>query len=399
MKYFGHAQFKQSGNTPIVIILIVILVIGIVLGVKPIRQKIFRLIKPTTQVTPAPSQTPTGSKNIPAPAPNKSDKYGVIVSILLPQDPFFDSAMNYAGALGIGWIRIGNQWNDTEPKDNSWDFSDTDKYIDTALANGLKVLLFFDDDLNSSFCSAPGGRFKNPLRSESPRCTDEQIKDYITHVVTRYKGKVTHYEIGNEPDLRKTWRDYPEEYAKLLSLAYPTIKSVDPNALVLIGGLGAGDGQELDYLDRIKATDPNYLNNFDIFNYHTYDNKEHITAKYYELRVKVGNKPFWITEVGHPSDPFYQKKFRLADLSYPDGEDGQAEYLKDMLPHILSLGVEKVFWADLVDVPRERTEFCTIGLVYIPGKQCLDIGEEEGRKVSGELKTKKAFDAYQELTQ
>ena len=386
----------QKGLTPIVIVLIVILLAGIALGVKPIRQKVFRLIKPATQVTPY--QTPTGSKNLPAPASNKADQYGVITSILLPEEPFFEDAMSYAGALGIGWIRFDNQWSDTEPKDNQWDFSDTDKYVDTALANGLKVLLVTDPDLDGAFCSAPGIRLKAFFRPKPPRCTDEQLKDYITQIVTRYKGKVTHYEIGNEPDLRRTWKDYPEEYAKLLALAYPTIKSVDPNAQVLIGGLAAGVGQKSHegYLDKLIAAGA--LNNFDIFSYHAYANKEGITSKYNELRAKIGNKPFWLTEVGFPSDPVYQKRFGAAGASYPDGEDGQVEYLKDILPHILSLGVEKVFWADLIDVPREQSDFCTNGLVYIPGKQCLDIGEEEGRKVGGELKTKKAFDAYQELT-
>lgn len=394
---------NSRGGILLPVIAICVIILGILVGVKPIRQKIFKLInKPATQV--APYQTPGGNKNIPAPASRKSDQYGVITGILVPEEPFFNDAMGYAGALGIGWIRFDNQWSDTEPKDNQWDFSSTDKYVNTALAQGLKVLLVSDPDLDSSFCSAPGTRIKAVFNlkppffhSKLPRCSDEQLKDYITHIVTRYKGKVTHYEIGNELDLRKTWTDYPEEYARVLALAYPTIKSIDPNAVVLIGGLASGGGQDSasGYLQKLIAAGA--LNNFDIMNYHTYDKKENITTTFSQVKSMVGDKPIWITEVGYPSSPKDPEKYKALS-PYPEGEEGQAAYLQDILPHILSLGVEKVFWADLIDVPRGNDQFCTHGLVYILGKQCLDVGEEEGRKVNGELKTKKTYDVYKLLT-
>lgn len=63
-----------------------------------------------------------------------------------------------------------------------------------------------------------GSSLKNSLKNPAqaalgvkPLCSDEQFKDYITQIVSRYKGKITYYELGNEPDLRPTWRDNPDE--------------------------------------------------------------------------------------------------------------------------------------------------------------------------------------------
>lgn len=159
--------------------------------------------------------------------------------------------------------------------------------------------------------------------------------------------------------------------------------------------MGGGQSSSLGYLDTLIAKGA--LNNFDIFNYHTYDKKDGVTSQYNELKAKVGSKPIWITEVGYPSSVADQEKYR-SSYPYSSGEDGQEEYLREILPHILSLGVEKVFWYTSADVPRDHSSFCTYGLFYIPEKQCMTLSESEGRKIDGELTEKKAFQAYKEIT-
>ena len=159
------------------------------------------------------------------------------------------------------------------------------------------------------------------------------------------------------------------------------MKAADPNAKLLIGGLARG-GQNSNPQYPQKLLAAGALNNFDIMNYHTYDKKEAITNQFNGIKAAVGGKPIWITEIGFSSE---------------GGEDTQADYMKDILPHLINLGAQRVFWYTLADVPRDDTSFCKYGLVYIPGKQC--VGSSAGNTTGGDLKTKKSFEAFKSLIQ
>lgn len=386
----------MKGNSqPVAIILVIILVLGVILGVKPIRQKLVSLFRdrggPAVQVTPTPQ--PPGSKGTPAPTQvsisgSKSEKYGVNTGIG-PNEPYNPQAFILASQAGIGLVRGLCDWHDLEPADNSFNFSRCDDFVNNVTGRGMSVVLQLMVR-SSSFCnntSLTGGK-------NLPQCTDEQVSDLFSKVASHYSSKVTYYEVDNEPDLDPRWKDSPSRYAKVLHAAYKGVKSANPSARVLLGGLAACSGQNCNInFGPAILKDPNYpaLENFDIMNYHTYSKKSDMAGLYNRVKSLVGSKPIWVTEVGFPSDPRYQQAKRPG-YGYPEGEDGQAAYLKDVLPYLLNLGVEKVFWYTLVDVPKDKSEFCNYGLLYIPGKQCL------GSSATGVLTTKKSYDVYKELT-
>lgn len=388
----------RGNSQPVAIILIIILLLGVVIGVKPIRQKIFgqRGGPSITGTTPTPTQAP-GDKGTPVPtqAPiggNKSERYGVNTGIG-PNEPYNPQAFILASQAGIGLVRGLCDWHDLEPSDNNFNFLRCDSFVDNVRGKGMTVVLQLIVR-SSSFCnntSLTGGK-------NLPQCTDEQISDLFSKVVSHYGSKVAYYEVDNEPDLVPHWKDTPDRYARVLHFAYTGVKSANPAAKVLLGGLAACSGQNCSAnFGPAILKDPNYpaLQNFDIMNYHTYAKKTDMAKLYQNVKSMVGSKPIWVTEVGFPSDPRYQEA-RRPGYGYPAGEDGQAAYLKDVLPYLLSLGVDKVFWYNLVDVPKDKSEFCNYGLFYIPGKQC--VGDSAGRTTGGELKTKKAFEIYKSLT-
>lgn len=378
----------MNSHGRVAIFLIILIFLISLLAIPVFRNFVFRSLLPNNDSQKEQNLAPSTSNPTLKPSFNAaSDQFGVAMG-LAGNDPYVVEATQKAAQAGIGWIRIQCDWRNIETSDNVWDWSQCDSAVNQATKVGLKplVLLWLD----STWCRmAPKD---NPQAKAKPVCTDEQFTDYITQVVNRYKGRVSHYEIGNEPDLMSEWRDGPSQYAKTLHLAYTAIKKVDPNTKVLNGGLAACSGQNCskEFAPAI-VKDPNYpaLQNLDIVNYHTYAKKSDMALLYNNIRSVVGSKPIWVTEVGFPSHPEYQEK-RRPGYGYPSGEEGQSAYLKDVLPYLLSLGVEKVFWYGLVDVPKDKSEFCTYGLMYIPGKQC-------GQNGGGELKTKKAFDAYKEI--
>lgn len=86
--------------------------------------------------------------------------------------------------------------------------------------------------------------------------------DFVAAVADRYEGRITYYQIWNEPNGNEEWglQDVdPEAYAELLCLAYARIKAEDPGAVVLAGALTptvALDGRNMNdliYLERMYA--------------------------------------------------------------------------------------------------------------------------------------------------
>ena len=73
--------------------------------------------------------------------------------------------------------------------------------------------------------------------------------DHVAAIAQAGRGLVEAYEIGNETNQSWQWGGQvpdPDEYVAALKLAYARIKAVDPNVLVVSGGLGP--------VGRIQAT-------------------------------------------------------------------------------------------------------------------------------------------------
>ncbi len=64
--------------------------------------------------------------------------------------------------------------------------------------------------------------------------------DYAAAVASRYAGRVSHFQVWNEPNIFPEWGEQdvdPEAYTQLLCIAYSAIKAANPQAIVLAGAL------------------------------------------------------------------------------------------------------------------------------------------------------------------
>lgn len=114
---------------------------------------------------------------------------------------------------------------------------------------------------------------------------------------------VRHWEIWNEPDFELFWRGSVSDYYRLLEVAYKTIKSIDPEAVVVLGGLAFYEqpGWLGEFL-RQTGGDPN-LAYFDVFSMHHYWSIYNSEARLQESRALLdafglAHVPIWITESG-----------------------------------------------------------------------------------------------------
>lgn len=200
-----------------------------------------------------------------------------------PGDPAglerMDRAAALAQAAGVKWSREEFQWHRIEPRPGQFEWTFYDAMVETALRHGISVygLLAYWAPWTQSY-------------------TEAGIDDYCRWaraVVRRYKDRIKHWEIYNEPNIF-FWSGPKELYPVMLARAYAAIKEEDPEAQVLgisTAGIDGGFIQKV-----VDAGAP-----FDILTVHPYRGQLHESGFIAELRgaaEKVGGRPVWITEMG-----------------------------------------------------------------------------------------------------
>ena len=74
--------------------------------------------------------------------------------------------------------------------------------------------------------------------ADSTACEPRNADEYAAWAgatVAHFKGRVSHWEVWNEPNIPNFWKPQPNvaRYTALLRAAYPQIKAADPSAVVL----------------------------------------------------------------------------------------------------------------------------------------------------------------------
>jgi hypothetical protein len=137
---------------------------------------------------------------------------------------------------GSRWVRLGVQWRQAEPSRGSYDQWWIDEYgkaIDMARQAGQRVILMA--------VHAPAWASGSPS-SNVPR-EPRDFARFMAHLARQYRGKVSAYEVWNEPNLQRFWSTGPSPtaYTRLLKPTYRAIKSVDRKAKVVFGGVSLND--------------------------------------------------------------------------------------------------------------------------------------------------------------
>ncbi|MDM8006569.1 MAG: beta-galactosidase [Phycisphaerae bacterium] len=190
-----------------------------------------------------------------------------------------------ARRAGVKWTREEIDWHRTEPKKGEFDWKFYDDLVDVAHANGISVygLLCY---------------WSYFTKKDTPEGVEEYCQ-WARQVVRRYKDRIKHWEIWNEPNIF-FWSGPKELYFTMLTKAYDAIKAEDPEAQVL--GCSTA-GIDVDFIKQTMAAGAN----FDALTIHPYRGELNDLQFIQELRdVKklVGGRPVWITEMGWPSDRF-----------------------------------------------------------------------------------------------
>ena len=188
----------------------------------------------------------------------------------------FDPAKAYdkAAALGIKWIRLQSGWARTERTAGRYDFSWLDSIVDNLLSRGLKpwICLCYGNGLYDRAAAEVFGAVGCP-----PIHTPEQRHawhDYVVATVAHYRGRVSRFEIWNEPDGQWCWKHGVNgtELGEFTKATAAAIREGNPEAEVIGGVICLYD---LEWLTAMLETGAGAV--LDAFSYHGYSPDERMT--------------------------------------------------------------------------------------------------------------------------
>ncbi|MGW0161428.1 cellulase family glycosylhydrolase [Mycobacterium sp. NPDC003323] len=257
-------------------------------------------------------------------------------------------------SLGVQDVRIAIFWADVEAEEGVFDWTRVDQMVEAAHERGMGILgtMLYTPDW-----AGAGGLTGHP----------DPVKwgAFVKAAAERYDGRISAYEIWNEPTTTLFWDPVdPAVYTDLLKAGYQAIKQVDASAVVIAGSVVAGptrpDGSTMSPVDFLQGMyDAGAHGYFDAISYHPYlfsmpfsggQNQPHFDYPIEQLdqmralMVEHGDGALkvWITEYGQPTTT-------LADGTVLT-EAQQAAFIADLLRTWQSVeGAGPVFFYNLRD--------------------------------------------------
>ncbi len=145
-------------------------------------------------------------------------------------------ALSNLAKLGVNKARLQSGWKKTEKCKGTYDFTWLDEVVDALLA--IDIVPWLSLSYGNPLYADPGtevgigGLGHAPLNS--PEAKSAWI-NYVETVVARYRGKITNYEVWNEPECPVFFpygEQWAEKYIELVSITSKVIRETDPSARV-----------------------------------------------------------------------------------------------------------------------------------------------------------------------
>ncbi len=151
-----------------------------------------------------------------------------------------DRCYDTLAAAGVKWARCQTMWSRCEKQKGVYDFTVLDGVVDNLTRRGIRpwFSVTFGNTLYMTNC------FTGAAVGCVPTLYGEECRAawcaYVRALARRYKGKVTHWEVWNEPNLPQFWqpsKPNADDYLALVKLTGSVIREEIPDAK--IGGTTA----------------------------------------------------------------------------------------------------------------------------------------------------------------
>ncbi len=252
------------------------------------------------------------------------------------EEPKLRAMLGMIRDAGFVWLRQEFTWEDLEV-DGRGQFTDTrndrngdgvideadtidawakyDRIVDLVEEYGLKMMVRLSNP-------PPWSRADN--ESTTPQAPPDDYQDFVNYAVAvaeRYKGRIQHYQVWNEPNIYPEWgNDFADAaaYTDMLCRTYEALKAVDPNIVVISAAIAPTislDGlygyQDVIYLQNMY--DAGAGDCFDV-----------LAAQGYGLRSGPTDRRLSITQVN------YQRHVLYRDVMVANGDGDKSIWLSEM---------------------------------------------------------------------
>lgn len=165
---------------------------------------------------------------------------------------------------------------------------------------------------------------------------------YVHDVVRHFRGRVSYWEIWNEPNVGAFWHPTPDpsDYASLLTAAGSAVKHADRRAKIVLAGTS---GIDLAFIRAVAA----HTHSFDVIAVHPYRRFPEPSFLMQVRALRGLHKPIWFSEIGWPAGDGCERCY---------GEVEQARYLVRFYALAAAAGIQRVFWYDLRDDPHRASD-------------------------------------------
>ena len=159
-------------------------------------------------------------------------------------------AVQMAAAAGYHWLRQEFPWEDIEihgtgdvedrrhePYRSAWE--KYDQIVDTAEPNGMELIVRLS---NPPGWTRAQGEGETNVDTFAPPDDVQDFADFVSAVVSRYRGRIKYYQIWNEPNIYPEWGSAhidPEAYVALLKVGAEAARAADPQVVIIAGALAS----------------------------------------------------------------------------------------------------------------------------------------------------------------
>ena len=195
-----------------------------------------------------------------------------------------NKAYDKVARIGIKKIRLQSGWMRTEQVKGVYDFAWLDEIVDKLLSLGLEpwLCLCYGNPLYTDFAAKVFGAVGCPPLGETAQAAWLR---YVEATVAHFRGRITLYEIWNEPDCSYSWKQYfgqtkaeidlvqvAREYGELARETAKVIHATDTDAKTC--GFGLARISNLEFVNNALST--GLAKELDFVSFHIYsstDNK------------------------------------------------------------------------------------------------------------------------------
>lgn len=298
--------------------------------------------------------------------------------------------------IGVKWVRIQSGWFKTEKQKGIYDFKWLDEIVDNIISRGMTpwLCLCYGNELYTKNADNSTGSIPfAPINTQEEKTAWE---NYVAACVEHYKGKISLYEIWNEPDIHCWYPSpNPKEYGEFCIATAKAIKKADSQAKII----GCAMGNWLSYW--YEAFKTGMLDYVDFVSYHRYKVEVETCDKDFLISLKSLIKTFTDRDIKLIEGETGTQSQRSPNGAVPDidwDERKQAKYLLRKLTYDIGTDAYLVSYFSSVDIfenlkgakiSKEKSMYGFFGV----------LGEkfDENDMATGEYFKKPSYFAFQNL--